>query len=243
MDGCFEQYTNGQTDTNGNTVICPTDEGNVPYPTCSGYMRQDSVGQSCRQQCTSSQHADYCYEHLQQFCRDYSGSLECRCLEPNGTSFGEGNNQIAYNELQQYVQENHMESVSPRCFYPACFHPSSVIPEKDGLECPPLRVYCAVSNVSVSLSHVTANSINIIQQKCGLGGDSSEGNSQGGTSVPSTLASLFRGGSVSGTLAVLILFGLLFVAVMFGIYKMLEKTERHKRFDPYNKVQQYMAQM
>lgn len=185
---CFEQYTHGCPSTwsagapGMQTVTCLNDERGVPMPYCAGLTRADGFGQYCRSACQSSLGSATCKAQSQTYCNKYPGNLDCRCQQPSGTSYGEQGNDVHYNNLVSFVNENTI-SAPPRCLYGACSSNlmNMVFPPPQTRQCPKTSVYCAVSDTTVTIQNVQAQNIDIIQQNCGAstagGGGGSSSNS------------------------------------------------------------------
>lgn len=199
---CFSGYTNGDTQsvtldgtTSVITIECGNTEAGVTMPYCSGYSRNDQLGNFCRTQCAQPSMTDSCNSAAQAYCNEYPGNQDCRCLHPKNTSYITGLTTVKYNDLVSYVSQNPL-NVDPRCLYPACNPGSYYVLYDPSLStvCPSATVYCTVSNVSVTLQDIVANNINVISQNCSSSSVAGSATKQGthasgssGLQIPATV--------------------------------------------------------
>lgn len=179
---CFLEYENAAPATAGvvDIVTCGTNGVGGVAKACSGFTRQDAVGQACRDMCArTTNNTKLCATAATAYCNAHGDNPDCACLTPQtDTKWGTGSNQSTYGQLTSALLANNtnLSHLGAKCFWPPCSKTKATQVLQDpaltaAAICPnDAKIHCIVSDVTVSLRDVRANGLSIVTQQCGKGG-------------------------------------------------------------------------
>jgi hypothetical protein len=227
VDGCFQEFTDGDSDGD-DTVKCGVDSFGAPIQTCSGLTRSDAFGIACRRACSLTDHAAECLTKSKAYCADHQGNVDCKCLFPDNTQVSLSAQTLAYNDLKAFAAKQDF-GFDPRCIYHGCASSrgATIIQDYElNNSCPNNPVYCTVSNVTITIDDLQAGTLNPVAQNCGKtsGGGGSQA-AQGGGSNKSPLKSKVIPYAIAGGTAV-ILIGFVVIVLVWHAARVRDATQQ-----------------
>lgn len=194
---CFDEYKDGE---NGVDCGTATDLNFGSIDRCSGLARQDAADNNFASKCrTACQlYPDYCMSKATSYCANHVTNYDCLCIAPLNKTFSFGGTEVDYGSLVNFVDQNQLGNVDPRCMWSPCNESSvgtNVIRayDLDQASVCDVEVTCSVSG-DINLSNIQANHINVVTQNCGGKSKDTQNNSEAKTiNITATQKLLYSG--------------------------------------------------